>query len=209
MNRFLRTAIYAAGLISCTAFAADPTTTAATPANPNPTATNPVSMTAKMFTKDQLASALQNVVDKINACNGDTRCLKGAKEWNEAAMANVKNLAVNFKQGQTLQIELICKGSKAPQISSQTVALDANSAFTVTPPAERCMVKGVEPKCGAIERGKHYPDLKAGEILYCVTGDDAKLKQTTDNLKEAVMNSMKKAMQNNMQQKAATPAAGS
>lgn len=169
----------------------------------------PIGMQAKMFTKDQLANALQSVVDKINACNGDTNCLKAVKEWNEAAMDSVKKLAVTFPAGQALQLELLCGDSKAPKISPENVTVDDKSIFIVNPPAKDCLVKGVNPKCGAIEHGKHYPKAEFGETLYCVTGDDAKLKQATENLKAAVMNSMKKAMQNSLQSKtpSAAPAA--
>lgn len=214
MKRFLRTTLCIAALISCTAMAAGTettttsttTTTTAAPAM----AGGPVAMQAKMFTHDQLATALQGVVDKINACDGNPTCLKEVKAWNEAAMDSVKKLAVNFPAGQKLSLELLC-GNKPQQKSAQNVTTDAKSLFVLAAPAgQQCLVKGLEPKCGAIERNVQYPKLVTGGTLYCVTGDDTKLKQTTANLKEAVMTSMKKAMKNSMEQKPATaPAASS
>lgn len=203
MKAFLKNTLALALVVSGTALAADPTGETTTSTAPAATAapTGPISMHAKTFTKDQLATALQGVVDKINTCNGDTSCLKGVKEWNEAAMDSIKKLAVNFPAGQVLQLELLCGNAKTPKISPENISLDKNSLFTVNPPAKDCLVKGVNPKCGAIEHGKHYPELKSGETLYCVTGDDAKLKQSSDNLKTAVMNSMKKAMENSLPSK--------
>ncbi len=206
MKNLLRNTLCIAALVSCTALAAAPTTettTTTTTTTAPATASGPVSMQAKMFTHDQLATALQGVVDKINACNGNTTCLKGVKEWNEAAMNSIKELAVNFPAGQKLSLELVCGNGKPPLTSAQNVTLDAKSLFVLTPPNAECRVKGLEPKCGAIERNTHYPKVAVGGTLYCVTGDDTKLKQVTANLKEAVMNSMKKAMQNSIQQKTA------
>ncbi len=149
----------------------------------------PVTLNAKMFTKDQLAGALDTVVAQINKCDGNTDCLKKIREWNDRAMTQVRNEAVAFKNTK-LSLQLIC-GSKKSTLTSET---NADGKFSITPPAQNCVVKGLDPKCGAIEKDKHFPDLKTGETLYCVTGDDTKLKHTTDNLKKAVINSMKNAI---------------
>lgn len=186
MNRFLKTSIFAISTLTASLSLA---------------AAEPVTLQAMQFTKDQLATALQGVVDKINKCNGDMKCLNDVRAWNEAAMNQVKGEAVKYDANKPLSLELICgTDPKSAKTFPQTVTTDPTGKFTLTPPAANCMVKGLDPKCGAIERDKHFPAAQNGQMLYCAVGDETKLKATTQNLRDAVINSMKAAMKAKVQQ---------
>lgn len=167
-----------AWIFSLITFATPPTT-------PQP---KTITVQAKMFTRDQLASALNTVVDHINRCNGDTTCLRGLKKWNEAAMSQVKRAATPFANTD-LSLKLLC-GKK---IMSQTVTTDTNGKFMIATESQLCLIKGDKPKCGALAKGKKYPEAKNGATLYCITGDATQLKTATKNLKSAIISAMKKA----------------
>lgn len=158
----------------------------------------------KEFTRDQLAEALDTVVTHINKCDGDTSCLKGVKEWNGSAMTQVKSASTTYAN-KKLTLKIIC-GKK---ITDKTVTTDAQGQFKI-PSNGLCLIKGDNPKCGALAKGKKYPSAKNGSTLYCITGDDTKLKATTTSLKDAIIAAMKKAVTNKMKNGAAkttTPAA--